>query len=164
MYFDNPIILPTLYVPGRKYLSLTDKKERPREGRAAYGALRRFGGKTPRSSEAYNSATAHQFKLCAVTRSRLCADTSEMLHVRRNLHPPYTVKRGKRTSTKMARNDNRSELIVSLTIALVVTIIFIRETVVEWPTPFRLSEFQLEFQNPLAVLRHVPRQVIAGNN
>ncbi len=64
----------------------------------------------------------------------------------------------------MQRNGNRSEMIVSLTIAIAVTIIFVAETVLEWPTPFRLSEFQLEIYNPFAVLRHVPDQRIAGND
>ncbi len=64
----------------------------------------------------------------------------------------------------MQRNNNRSELIVSLTIAIAVTVIFVGETVAEWPTPFRVSKFQLEFQNPLSVLRQVPQQMIAGNN
>ncbi len=64
----------------------------------------------------------------------------------------------------MQRNDNRLELIVSLTIAFAVTIIFVVETVAHWPTPFRMKEFQLEFHNPLAVLRHVPPQRIAGND
>jgi hypothetical protein len=63
----------------------------------------------------------------------------------------------------MQRNDNRSELLVSLTIAVVVTIIFAGETVAGWPTPFRVSQFQLEFYNPFAVLRHVPNTMIAGN-
>ncbi len=87
-----------------------------------------------------------------------------MLHVRRNLHPPYTVKRGKRTNTTMPRNDNRSELIVSLTIALAVTVIFVGETVAEWPVPFRVSKFQLEFQNPFAVLGPVSHPTIARND
>ncbi len=74
-----------------------------------------------------------------------------MLHIRRNC-------------ATMQRNGNRSEWIVSLTIALAVTIIFVGETVALWPTPLRLSEFHLEFYNPFAVLRHGSHQMIAGND
>ncbi len=64
----------------------------------------------------------------------------------------------------MRRNRNRSEMIVSLTIAIVVTIIFVGETVAEWPHSLRISEFKLQFYNPFAVLRHVPHQGLAGND
>jgi hypothetical protein len=47
---------------------------------------------------------------------------------------------------------NRSEMIVSLTIAVAVTIILVGKTVAEWPSPLRLTDFQLDFRNPFAVL------------
>jgi hypothetical protein len=46
----------------------------------------------------------------------------------------------------MQRNNNR------LAIAIVVTIIFVGETIAEWPTPLRVSQFQLEFYNPFKAI------------
>ncbi len=43
---------------------------------------------------------------------------------------------------------------VSLLLALCVTVIFAALTILRWPEPFRLHEYHLERDNPLAVLLH----------
>ncbi len=58
----------------------------------------------------------------------------------------------------------RRDYLVSLAIALVVTVVFLAETMTAWPHPFRLHTFQLERDNPFAGLRHVSEKSLTLNS
>ncbi len=55
-----------------------------------------------------------------------------------------------RATMQPNRRNIRSELFVSLVIAVAVTIIFVGQTIVRWPDPMQLSRFHLELSNPFS--------------
>ncbi len=46
--------------------------------------------------------------------------------------------------------NRRSEFLVSIVIAVALTILFVGQTVLDWPDPMHLSRFHLEYYNPFS--------------
>jgi hypothetical protein len=57
----------------------------------------------------------------------------------------------------------RSDDLLSIVIALAVTVLFASQTLASWPAPFQLSRFEIQYDHPVTALRHRPSHRVALN-